>query len=158
MVLVQVPAEDTVPAPSPHRTCPASPPASWPSNDPSAKHGSLPHGVHTSSDPCLKSPKIPAFVSPALQAAETAPRAARLMRNAWDPYLVVIEPGAVLGKEEAQTSCSTKEGRGMSMAEQRPWLPPPSIFTGMHRHQIMLTPLLALLDSVPGHVPSSSLG
>lgn len=98
------------------------------------------------------------FVSPALQAAEAVPRAAGLMRNAWEPHLVAIEPGAVLEREEVQISCSTKEGKGMSLTEQRPWLPPLSIFTGVHRHQIMLTPLLALLESVPGHVPSSSLG
>lgn len=103
----------------------------------SAKHGQVPPAAHTSSDPCPSSLKIPAFVSPALQAAEAVPRAAGLMRNAWDPHLVVIEPGAVLGREEAQISCSTKEGRGMSVAEQRPWLAPPS--------QGCTGPLLALL-------------
>lgn len=52
----------------------------------------------------------------------------------------------MLGREEAQISFSTKEGRGMSVAEQRPWLPPPSTFTGVHRHQMVLAPLLALLE------------
>lgn len=46
------------------------------------------------------------------------------MRSAWDPHLVAIERGAALGTEEAQISCSTKEGRVMSAAEQRPWCPP----------------------------------
>ena len=45
------------------------------------------------------------------------------MRSAWDPHLVAIERGAVLGREEAQISCSTKEGRGMSTAKQRPQRP-----------------------------------
>lgn len=129
-----------------------------PAKIPSAKHGQVPHGAHTSKDSCPRTPKIPVFASPALQAAEAASRAAGLMRSAWDSHLVPIEPGGALGREEVQISCSTKEGRGMSVAEQRPWLPPPSTFTGVHRHQIVLAPLPALMGSVPGHVPSSSLG
>lgn len=46
------------------------------------------------------------------------PEPARLMRSAWDPHLLAIEQGAALGTEEAHISCSTKEGRGMSTAEQ----------------------------------------
>lgn len=90
------PSKGPCPSSIPTETRPASPPASWPSNDPCAKHSQVPHGAHTSSDPCPRKLKIPAFVLPALQAAEAAPRAAGLMRNAWDPHLVAIEPGAAL--------------------------------------------------------------
>lgn len=93
------PSKGPCPSSTPTETRPASPPASWPSNDPNAKHSQVAHGAHTSSDPCPRSLKIPVCVLPALQAAEAAPRAAGLMRNAWDPHLVAIEPGAALGRE-----------------------------------------------------------
>lgn len=94
-------------------------------HEPYANQGQLPHSVHAGSDIWTRSPKSPAFAGPSPPACRRQrPEPAGLMRSAWDLHLVAIERGAALGREEAQISCSTKEGRGMSVAERRPRRPP----------------------------------
>ena len=140
---LQVPA----PAPSTTRARPASPPASR--RVPAQHEGSttlrrparsrhtqqLRRLLQVPQKPCARSPE-PAHPQRA------APEPAGLTSSAGDPHLVAIEQGAALGREEAQISCGTKEGRGMSAAERRPRRPSPSASSaaepslGVQRHRI----------------------
>lgn len=129
MALVHVPAEPLSPslsstASSPQITAaiPLHPGPAQRQHEPYTNQGQLPGGMHTGSDICSRSSK--AHPVPAPDCRQQCPEPAGLMRSTWDPHLVAIEQGAVLGRRKHRFPAAQRKGEECPWQSGGPGVPP----------------------------------